>query len=100
MSLADEILRMAAARGPGKTVCPSEVARSIAGNDEKAWRLLMKPIRVQAVALARAGKVRILRKGRPVDPDDFKGIYRLAVPDAEDGSAGPGNSSSILPDNR
>ncbi|KAB0676670.1 DUF3253 domain-containing protein [Aureimonas leprariae] len=95
MNYSDEILRMTEERGPGKTVCPSEVARSIAGPDEKAWRRLMKPIRAEAVRLALAGRVRILRKGKPVDPNDFKGIYRLAVP-----AAGAGNSSSILPDKR
>ncbi|KTR08541.1 hypothetical protein NS365_00965 [Aureimonas ureilytica] len=68
-------------RGAGKTVCPSEIARSLAGSDEKVWRLMMNPIRAEAVRMAKAGDVRILRKGRPVDPDDFKGIYRLALPD-------------------
>lgn len=68
-------------RGAGKTVCPSEIARSLAGSDEKVWRLMMAPIRAEAVSMAKAGDVRILRKGRPVDPDDFKGIYRLALAD-------------------
>ena len=68
-------------RGAGKTVCPSEIARTLAGSDEKVWRLMMAPIRLEAVSMAKAGEVRILRKGRPVDPDDFKGIYRLALPD-------------------
>lgn len=68
-------------RGADKTVCPSEIARSLAGSDEKVWRLMMTPIRTEAVRMAKAGDVRILRKGRPVDPDDFKGIYRLALPD-------------------
>ena len=68
-------------RGAGKTVCPSEIARALAGSDEKVWRLMMAPIRLEAVSMAKTGEVRILRKGRPVDPDDFKGIYRLALPD-------------------
>jgi hypothetical protein len=25
----------------------------------------------------------ILRKGRPVDPDDFRGLYRIALPATE-----------------
>jgi hypothetical protein len=32
------------------------------------------------VALARAGKIVIYRKGTPVDPDDFRGVYRLGAP--------------------
>jgi hypothetical protein len=69
-------------REPGKSICPSEAARSLAGSDEKNWRLLMKPIRQVAVEMARAGQIRILRKGKSVaDPDSFRGVYRLALPD-------------------
>ncbi len=42
----------------------------------------MKPVRAAAVRLAHQGKVRILRKGRAVDPDDFRGVYRLTLPEA------------------
>lgn len=66
-------------RGPGKTICPSEVARAIAGKDEKEWRLLMKPVRAVAVSLTKEGALTIKRKGQAVDPDDFKGIYRIGL---------------------
>lgn len=80
-ALLDEtILRLVNARGSARTVCPSEVAREIAGADEKRWRLLMKPVRERAVRLAKAGRIEIRRKGKTVDPDAFKGIYRLALP--------------------
>lgn len=74
------ILTAIAERGQGKTVCPSEIARQLGGSDEKVWRLLMAPIRVEAVRMAEGGELRILRKGRPVDPGNFKGIYRLTLP--------------------
>lgn len=61
----------------GKSIDPTEIARAIAGPDEKRWRLLMTPIRAAAVALARSGEATILRKGKPVDPEDFKGVYRI-----------------------
>lgn len=77
------ILEAVADRGAGKTVCPSEIARHLAGSDEKVWRLMMAPIRTVAVALADAGELRILRKGRAVDPHAFKGIYRLALPETD-----------------
>ena len=77
------ILDLAVARGPDKTICPSEVARHLAGSNEKEWRRLMKPIRAEAVRLADEGLVEIKRKNRPVDPHDFRGIYRLAVPPAD-----------------
>jgi hypothetical protein len=64
-------------------VCPSEVARAIAGKDERVWRLLMAPIRAAAVDLALAGVVEIRRKGRPVDPRDFRGIYRIGIASPE-----------------
>lgn len=72
------ILRLVAARGPGKTICPSEAARAIAGNDPKAWRLLMAPIRHVAVRLMHDGRIAIRRKGRVVeDPEEFRGVYRI-----------------------
>ncbi|KQT83533.1 DUF3253 domain-containing protein [Aurantimonas sp. Leaf443] len=74
------ILSAVAERGPDKTVCPSEVARALAGSDETRWRLLMKPLRAAAVRLAGQGRLEIRRKGKPVDPQDFRGIYRLAPP--------------------
>ena len=65
------------ARGARKTICPSEVARAIAGKNEKEWRRLMKPVRAVAVRLTISGALIITRKGKPVDPDNFKGIYRI-----------------------
>lgn len=90
MALADEIetmiLALAGARGPDKTICPSEAARAIAGDQPEAWSRLMPRVREVAVRLMKDGRVVIRRKGRPVDPDDFKGIYRISVA-REDGSS-------------
>ncbi len=71
------ILELIAQRGAGKSISPSEVARAIAGTDEKKWRLLMKPIRARAVLLAEQQEIVISRKGKTVDPRNFKGVYRL-----------------------
>ncbi len=75
------LLDLVAARGRGKTLCPSEVARAIGGAHPDGWGPLMQPIRRVAVRLMREGRVVILRKGRPVDPDDFRGVYRIARPE-------------------
>jgi hypothetical protein len=75
-----EMLALITARGPGKTICPSDVARAIAGSESSAWGPLMTPIRRIAVRLASEGRIVILRKGKPVDPADFKGVYRLGAP--------------------
>jgi hypothetical protein len=54
--------------------------RAIGGPHPDGWGKLMQPIRRAAVGLAKQGRLVIMRKGRPVDPDDFRGIYRLALP--------------------
>jgi hypothetical protein len=86
-ALENEMRTLVAARGPGKSICPSEVARALTGDDPQRWKQLMPAIRRASVRLARAGELRILRKGKPVDPDDFKGVYRLAsLPHTPEGS--------------
>lgn len=73
------ILRLCAERGPGKSICPSEVARAIAGPDETRWRLLMHPVRELALGLARDGRIQVLRKGRPIAPEQARGVIRFAI---------------------
>jgi hypothetical protein len=87
--IAGEILRHVQARGAGKSICPSEVARAYAEQRRKPtdppdlWRSYMNPVRQQAKALARQGYIAILRKGRAVDPHaPIKGVIRLALPQA------------------
>ena len=74
------LLRLIAEREAGKTLDPQEVARALGGAHPDQWGPLMQPIRRVAVALAEQGRVVILRKGKPVDPRDFKGVYRLSAP--------------------
>ncbi|MEO1329866.1 MAG: DUF3253 domain-containing protein [Pseudomonadota bacterium] len=76
-AIAAEILALVAARGPGKSICPSEAARALDPDD---WRRLMGAVRAEAAALARSGRLTILRKGRPIDPDAMRGVVRLALP--------------------
>lgn len=64
----------------GKSISPTEAARALAGADERQWSRLMKPLRSVAIEMAKAGELVILRKARPVDPSDFRGVYRLALP--------------------
>lgn len=93
-AIEEAMLRLATARGAGKTICPSEVARDLGGPHPDGWGPLMQPVRRVAVRLAHEGRIAILRKGRPVDPDDFRGIYRLALPEGG-GSSGPGSQSGV-----
>lgn len=93
-AIEETMLRLATERGSGKTICPSEVARALGGPHPDGWGPLMQPVRRVAVRLAHEGRIAILRKGRLVDPDDFRGIYRLALPEGGTGS-GPGSQSGM-----
>lgn len=88
------MLRLVAERGPDKTVCPSEAARAVRGDHPDGWGPLMQPARKVAVRLMKEGRLVITRKGRPVDPDDFRGVYRLRLPPKAE-PHGPGNSESL-----
>jgi hypothetical protein len=59
------------------------VARSLAGSNPDEWGKLMQPVRRVAVRLAHEGRVIITRKGKAVDPADFRGVYRLGQPRSE-----------------
>lgn len=79
-TIASEILRQTAARGSDKSICPSEVARALVGGDDGPWRPLMGRIRQAAIALARDGRVEILRKGKPISLGEVRGVIRLRAP--------------------
>jgi hypothetical protein len=80
-ALRAEILRQTRARGPAKSICPSEVARALA---PEAWRPLLGAVRAAAAELHAEGAVQILRKGRPVPPEAMHGVIRLRQPPEEE----------------
>jgi hypothetical protein len=51
------LLELLAARATGSSICPSDVARSLAPDSEMAWRGLMPRVRLLAVALAREDRI-------------------------------------------
>lgn len=61
-----------------KTLSAPEIAQAIAHDGD--WHDLLVPIRREAIALALAGRLVIYRKGKPADPNDFRGVYRLGLP--------------------
>jgi hypothetical protein len=85
----DTILELLRARGSERTIGPMDVARTLGGDHPDGWGPLMPEVRRAAVRLMKQGRLVILRKGRPVDPEDFRGVYRLALADGE------GKSSSV-----
>lgn len=77
------ILALVAERGAAKTICPTDAARAIAearGEDDLGWRKWLPHVRNAAKGLARQGRLVIYRKGKPADPDDFRGVVRLGLP--------------------
>ena len=73
-SIEAQILALTTARGPGKSICPSEVARAIAPD---AWQSLLHSVREAAKRLSAAGLIDILRKGKPIEPAALHGVIRL-----------------------
>jgi len=76
-ALEETMLRRVTASEPGKTVDPTEIARALAGPAGDDWGALMPAVRRIAVRLANEGRLAVYRKGKQVDPNDFKGLYRL-----------------------
>ena len=61
-------------RKGGATICPSEAAREVGGED---WRDLMEPARRAARRLVAAGEVEVTQGGKVVDPSTAKGPIRV-----------------------
>jgi hypothetical protein len=70
------ILSLAEGVGAEKSICPSEVARAVAPED---WRPLMTATRRAALRLQAAGRIEILRKGKPVPAEEVRGVIRLRI---------------------
>jgi Protein of unknown function (DUF3253) len=69
------ILDLARQRGPTSSICPSDAARAVGGDD---WRDLMDTAREAARDLARAGEVVITQGDDVLDPDaEWRGPIRI-----------------------
>ena len=64
-----------------------DIAQAFAGPRRKPadprdhWRKYMTAVRQQVIALARQGRIEIVRKGRVVEPDEMKGLVRIRLPE-------------------
>ncbi|HXT07826.1 MAG TPA: DUF3253 domain-containing protein [Roseiarcus sp.] len=82
-SLAATVLTLCAAAGPNRTICPTDAAKAYAearAEGPLGWRSHLQEVRHVAVALANEGRLIVYRKGKPVDPNVFRGVYRLGAP--------------------
>jgi hypothetical protein len=60
----------------GESISPNDVAKAV---DPENWRRELPKVKAVAIGLARQGRIDLLRKGKPADPDDVRGIYRLRM---------------------
>ena len=68
----------------GKSIEPAEVAKAL---QPEQWQRMMPKVRGVALGLMRQGKLTITKKGKPVDPANFRGVIRLRMPTAEESAA-------------
>ena len=86
------ILGALAALDSGGSISVMDAARAVAedrrrpSDGPELWRRYMTAVRQQATHLARQGRIEIIRKGKPVDPNNFKGVVRLRLPSSETGT--------------
>jgi hypothetical protein len=71
---------------PGASISPEQVARAVAEqkrtpkDTKDLWRKYLSAVKQQGIHLARAGRIELLRKGKPVDdPAHVKGVVRYRL---------------------
>lgn len=60
------------------SLSPPEIAQSLRPDGD--WHAMLNPVRRAAIELALKGRLIIYRKGKPVDPKNFSGVYRIGLP--------------------
>jgi len=72
--LEETMMRLLDARARDATICPSDAARDVGGED---WRDLMEPARQAAGRLVEAGEVVVTQRGEVVDLATARGPVRI-----------------------
>jgi hypothetical protein len=70
------ILELLRQRGPGKSICPSDAARAVAGEQ---FRPLMDQARSVAAELTDEGLLEVTRRGEVIHPRETRGAIRLRL---------------------
>ncbi|MBS9476636.1 DUF3253 domain-containing protein [Ancylobacter sp. VKM B-3255] len=73
---------LAVAGAANRSVSPEDVARSLSKGPE--WQTALPVLRRVAQRMAREGRLVMYRKGKPADPDELRGVYRLGLPGKSD----------------
>ncbi|TVQ80144.1 MAG: DUF2256 and DUF3253 domain-containing protein [Phycisphaeraceae bacterium] len=80
LALEEAIVSLLRGRAGGGTICPSEAARAVAGDDDaEAWRAMMERTRMAARRLVASKKVVMMQQGRVVDPSSARGPVRIRL---------------------
>jgi hypothetical protein len=79
------ILELLARRDRGRTICPSDAARALGGDD--GFRPLMSLVRDAARRLVADGRLEVTQRGEPVDLDRARGPIRLRLSSEPDSQA-------------
>lgn len=66
--------------GNSETLSPNQVAKTI---NEENWRRQLPQVRAAIGQLVEAGRIEIVRKGKVVDYEGIKGIWRIRLAGAE-----------------
>jgi predicted enzyme related to lactoylglutathione lyase len=85
--IAATIRALLAARAATSTICPSDVARTMA---PESWRHLMEPVRRTAARMMAEGEVEVTQRGSVVDPATARGPLRIRwrrTPEDRNGTA-------------
>lgn len=72
----EAILRLLGERGPGKSACPSEVARALSAD---GWRKMMPAVRAAAEDLVGRGYIVVTQRGEIVPAGQPRGPVRLQL---------------------
>jgi hypothetical protein len=75
------ILALLDERREGASICPSDAARRVAGDDPDDWRPRMDEARAAAARLVERGAVVVTQGGDPVRPEDARGPIRIRRPE-------------------
>jgi len=83
--VAESILATLRGLPADKSIPPDDIARQIADSRRKPkdgrdlYKRYRQAVKEQVIFLARQGQVEMLRRGEPVDPNDFKGLWRVRL---------------------
>lgn len=75
-TVARTIRRLLRERGAGKSICPSDAARAIAGEDFRRWMPLVRSVTGELVV---GGEVVVTQKGKLVDLASARGPIRISA---------------------